>query len=119
MGRSMRFPWGGGGPAGGGPPAPHDSALRLVDGACTSAVDVVLGDDREAGLDGLRYGGAVERGDGRIHAVLADGAGLLGDQGLHGAVFQSLDLVGTRVETDDVDLALLAGLAKSRGTALG
>src|SRR3954454_17826782 len=108
------------GPGGGRPPpAPHDSALGLVDRACSGAVDVLLGDHREAGLHGLRDGGAVQRGDGCIHAVLADVGGRLSDQRLDGSVLQSIDLVGPRVKTNYVDLALLARLAKPPGSALG
>ena len=62
---------------------------------------------------------AVECGHRLVDAELADGAGILGDQRLHGALPQRLDLVGACVESDDLDLPALARLLDAGGRALG
>src|SRR4029453_7022748 len=91
----------------------------LRGGLAPFALDVVFGDGGEAGLD---FGGdlaAVEGGDGHVDAVLADGGGLLGDQGLHGAFAQGFDLVRAGVEPDDLHGGGFTGLAHAGGGALG
>src|SRR6478609_11540865 len=86
----------------------RDSARGLV--GVLRRVDVVLGDDGEPGLD-LRGGLATVEGQhGLVQTVGADGCRLLGNQGLNDAVLERLDLVGTGVEADDLDLVLLACL---------
>ena len=44
----------------------------------------------------------VERGDGLLDALQTDVVRLLGDEGLHVAGLELLDLVGARVEADDL-----------------
>src|SRR6185436_15258388 len=101
--RQMAAIW----PRGAGRPAraPRGSAAGLVGGLAALAAEVLLGDGGEAGLDLRLDLAAVERGNGLVDAVLADVAGLLGDQRLHGALLQGLDLVGAGVEADDLDSA--------------
>src|SRR5690348_13767790 len=85
------------------PGRPRPSAAGLVGGLAARAVEVVLGDGGEAGLDLRGDLPAVEGGDRLVHAVLADDAGLLGDQRLHGALLQGLDLVRPGIEAHDLD----------------
>src|SRR4029453_4264395 len=84
------------------------SAAGLVGGLAALAVKVVLGDDGEAGLHLRGDRLLVERGPGGVDAVLGDDARLLSHQRLNRTVAQSLDLVRTRIESDDLDGVRLA-----------
>src|SRR4051794_15319610 len=92
------------------------SAGRLVERVLVLG-QVVLGDRHGLRADLLGGRLARERVVGLLDALGADVGGLLRDQRLHRAVLEVLDLLGTGVEADDLDLA--ASLAGARRRALG
>jgi hypothetical protein len=79
--------------------------------------EVGLGDRHGLRADLLRGRLAGERVVGLLDALRADVGRLLGDQALHRAVLEVLDLLGTGVEADDLDLG--AGLAGTGRRTLG
>src|SRR6266851_10411768 len=96
------------------------SAAGLVDrGLAGRGAQVVLGDDGELGAD-LRGGRlAGQRRERLVPRVGPDRVRGLGDERLHRALLQRGDLIGLGVESDDLDLAGLSGLAHTGGGALG
>src|ERR1700730_3039002 len=96
------------------------SAAGLVDrGLAGRRAQVGLGDDGELGAD-LRGGRLAGQGRERlVHRVGPDYVRRLGDERLNGALLQRGDLIGLGVESDDLDLAGLTGLAHTGGGALG
>src|SRR5690349_6096019 len=99
---------------------PYESAQCVSDLSAGGLVDrrlalrrrhVVLGDDGELGAD-LRGGRLAGQGRvGLVHRIGPDRVRGLGDERLHRALLQGLDLVRLGVEADDLDLAGLSGLA--------
>src|SRR3954470_1723941 len=100
----------------GAPRDPVNSAGRLVERVLVLG-QVVLGDRHGLRADLLRGRLARERVVGLLDALGADVGRLLGDQPLHGAVLEVLDLLRTGVEADDLGLG--ARLARTRRRALG
>ena len=86
------------------------SAGGLVDRIRCLAVDVVLGDDGEAGLDFGRHLAPFEGGHSSVYAVLPDHSRLLGNQSLDRSLFEVLNLVWAGIEADNLDLRLLSSL---------
>lgn len=80
-------------------------------------VHVGLGDGHHVGADVRGDLLLVDRRECLVDALPADGAGVLGDQDVEGAVGERGDLVGFRVEGGDLDLALLARGLQSGGDA--
>src|SRR5437868_2500761 len=94
------------------------SALRLVDVLSAVAVDIVFGEDVEAGLNSLCDLLALERCQPLVHPVDADLVRVLRDQALNCAGFQLRNLIRTGIEADHLDLILLVRLADT-GTGPG
>src|SRR5829696_4394647 len=93
------------------------SAGRLVE-RVLAVGQVVLGDRGRLGADLLRGRLALERVERLLDALRADVGRLLGDQRLHGAVLEVLDLLRAGVEADDLDV-LRTRLADAGRGALG
>src|SRR5215203_739326 len=96
----------------GGSGAVSGSAGRLVERVLVVG-EVVLRDGGEAGADRGLGRLALDRGDGLLHAELADLRRLLGDQRLDDAVLEVLHLLRAGVEADDLDRVELARLAQA------
>src|SRR5215203_3926761 len=93
------------------------SAAGLVDRGSSLAVDIVLGDDLEAGLHLWRNLTPFQGGHSSVYAVLPNHSRLLRHQGLNSSLFESLNLVWAGVKANDLDLLLLASLANTGGGA--
>ena len=100
-----------------GDPHLSTSAAGLVDRGSSFAVDIVPGDDLEAGLHLGRRSTAFQGGHRSVYAVLPNQCRLLRYQSLNRSVFESLNLVWASVEANDLDLLLLASLAYTGGGA--
>src|SRR5688500_11636603 len=82
-------------------------------------VQLVLLDGHVAGRDLLLHRLSLESVYGLLDALASDVGRLLGDERLHEALLELLDLGGSGVEANHLDLAQLPGLAQPVGRALG
>ena len=94
-------------------------ALRAVSRLLSEVGIHVLGsNDRETSRDLALVLLALDGAQSLGNTLRSDVVRLLSDQSLDGAVLEGLDLIRAGVESDDDDLAFLAGLLDTRSSAL-